>query len=382
MDRKLPDDANIATITAYFEDLPDPRMQRSQLHPLTDIILLTLIAVLGGADNWVHIELFGKANEDWLNQFLELPNGIPSHDTLGRVFRMIDPLELGARLGDWLNALREQPDGGHIAVDGKVLRRTFEKAEGISPLHVVNAWAAESRLCIGTVALEEGDNEIVAIPKLLGLIDVKGQTVTIDAIGCQRSLAKEIIDGGGNYLLRVKDNQPTLADEMTRFFIDAESDSFEAQTWHSFEQTDGDHGRIEVRRTWTTSALDWFEDKHKWAGLETLVVQRCYRAVGEKESNTLRISISSCPAEDVERLARLARGHWAVENQLHWVLDMAFDEDRSRARKDNAPMNLAAIRRLALGLLKRNKSRKCGVAGRRLIAAWDRSYLIEVLTGA
>lgn len=376
------DDKHIAiTITSYFDDMPDPRLDRSKLHSLSDIVLLTLIAVLGGADNWVHIENFGKAHEEWLRGFLDLPHGVPSHDTLGRVFRLIDSAELGRRLALWMDALRETAEGGHIAIDGKTLRRTFEKAEGVSPLHVVNAWATESRLCIGTVGLEDGENEIVAIPRLLGLVDLKGQTVTIDAIGCQRELAKEIINGDGDYVLRVKGNQPNLVNEMTDFFKDAEASNFEDQTWHFFEETSGDHGRIEVRRTWTTDALEWFEDHTSWTGLQTLVVQRCARSTATKDSESLRIFISSKPAEEVERLARLARGHWAVENQLHWVLDMAFDEDQSRARKDNAPLNLAMMRRLALGLLKRNKTRKVGVAGKRLIAGWDRNYLIEVLTG-
>ena len=370
------------SITAHINLIPDPRLTRSRLHSLSDIILLTLIGVLAGADNWVHIELFGKANEEWLRQFLDLPNGVPSHDTLSRVFRLLDPIELSTRLGDWLEVLRGTHRDEHIAIDGKTLRRSFEKVESKAALHVVNAWATESRLCIGMVAVEEGENEIVAIPRLLGLLDLKGRTVTIDAIGCQRELAKTIIDSGGDYVLRVKGNQPNLVTEMTEFFIDAEKEGFKSQSWHAFEETDGDHGRIEVRRTWATEELDWYEDKQAWAGLRTLVVQRSMRAVGSKESNTVRIFISSHPANEVERLARTARNHWGVENQLHWVLDMAFDEDHSRVRKDNAPINLAMIRRLALGLLKRNTTRKCGVAGRRLIAAWDRNYLIDVLTGS
>jgi predicted transposase YbfD/YdcC len=182
-------------------------------------------------------------------------------------------------------------------------------------------------------------------------------------------------------VLRVKGNQPNLVNEMTDFFEASEANNFEDELWHSFEETDGEHGQIEVRRTWTTEALDWFEDHAAWAGLRTLVVQRSTRSTATKTSESLRIFISSKPAEEVGGLARLARGHWAVENQLHWILDMAFDEDQSRARKDNAPLNLAMMRRLALGLLKRNKTRKVGVASKRLIAGWDRNYLIEVLTG-
>lgn len=375
-------DKHIAiTITSFIEEIPDPRLDRSKLHSLEDIILLTLMATLAGADNWVHIQAWGETNEEWLKGFLRLPHGIPSHDTLGRVFRMLNPAELGAALSAWLDAMREGIDGEHIAIDGKTLRRTMDRAEGKSPLHLVNAWATDSRLCIGTVAVEAGENEIVAIPRLLGLMDLKGHTVTIDAIGCQRELARAIVEGGGDYLLRVKDNQPLLAEEMSSFFLDAEQDGFKGQQWHHFEETDGEHGRIEVRRTYTTNALEWFESRGSWAGLKTLVVQRTLRTCGAKESQGLRLFISSLPAEEVQRLARLARGHWAVENQLHWVLDMAFDEDQSRARKDNAPLNLAALRRLALGLLKRNKTRKIGLVGKRRLAGWNRDYLIEVLTG-
>ncbi len=376
------DDKHIAiTITSFIEEIPDPRLDRSKLHSLEDIILLTLMATLAGADNWVHIQTWGEANQEWLEEVLKLPHGIPSHDTLGRVFRMLDPVELGTALGAWLDAMREGVGGEHIAIDGKTLRRTMDRAEGRSPLHVVNAWATDSRLCIGTVAVEDGENEIVAIPRLLGLMDLQGHTVTIDAIGCQRELARAIVEGGGDYVLRVKGNQPVLAEEMSAFFLDAEKDRFKDQQWYELEETDGDHGRIEVRRTYTTDALDWFESRGNWAGLKTLVVQRTTRTCGSKESNGLRLFISSVPAEEVQRLARLARGHWAVENQLHWVLDMAFDEDQSRARKDNAPLNLAALRRLALGLLKRNKTRKIGLVGKRRLAGWNRDYLIEVLAG-
>lgn len=376
---KLDDD--VIYIVSYFEDMPDPRLDRSKLYPLTDIILLSLIGVLAGADNWVAIEEFGKANEEWLREFLQLPNGIPSHDTLGRVFRLIDSGELASRLGRWLDALHERIDGEQICIDGKSIRRAFDAASGKSPLHIVNAWANANRVVLGQVAVENKENEIVAIPRLLGLIDVRQRLASLDAMGCQREIARLIVEGGGDYLLRVKDNQPTLAHEMRTFFEDAERDGLDNGKWFTFEETEGDHGRIEVRTAWATEDLDWFEDRHRWASLRTLVVQRAVREEGGKTTTNLRYYITNRPASEVERLGIAARAHWGVENSLHWVLDMAFDEDRSRARKDNSALNLAALCRMALALLKKESSRKVGIATKRRLAGWDRRYLTRVLLG-
>jgi predicted transposase YbfD/YdcC len=309
-----------------------------------------------------------RANK-WLRGFLELPNGIPSHDTLGRVFRKLDPAELSSRLGCWLDALHERVDDDQVCIDGKSLRAAFDRASGKAPLHIVNAWASATRVVLGQVAVDAKENEIVAIPKLLGLIDVRKRLVTIDAIGTQREIARLIVEGGGDYLLRVKDNQPNMASEMRELFADAERDGFRDGGWYTFEETEGDHGRVEVRTTWATDHLDWLEDRRAWAGLRTLVVQRGVRdVVGGEKSMQMRYYISTRPTSDVERLGRAARNHCSVENGLHWVLDVAFDEDHSRARRDNSALNLAALRRLALALLKKNTSRKIGVANKRRVA--------------
>jgi len=375
------DDRSPASLASFIADLPDPRVERSRLHPLSDIVLLTLIAVTCGADDWVSVEAYGEINEAWLKEFLELPNGIPSHDTLGRVFRMLDPVELSTRLGRWLEALQEPVEDEQVCIDGKSLRRAFDAASGKAPMHIVNAWAAGARIALGQVGVDSKENEIVAIPKLLKLLDLKKRIVTLDAMGCQKEIARLVVEGGGDYLLRVKDNQPTLHEEMRTFFLDAEKDGFCRQKWTRFEETEGDHGRIEVRTTWACDDLDWFADLSKWSGLCSVVIQRNRREANGKVTESLHVYISTRPARDVERLAHTARRHWAIENELHWVLDMAFDEDWSRVRRDNAALNLAAIRRLTVSILRKNNTLKIGVANRRRAAGWDRGFLTRTLLG-
>jgi len=365
-------------IWAYFEDLEDPRVERTKLHSLQNIILLTLVATLAGADNWVEIAEYGEENEDWLKDFLDLPNGVPSHDTLGRVFRMLDATELSTRLAAWTTAVQERVPGEQVCIDGKSLRRAIDKAEGKAPLHIVNAWATGSRVVLGQVAVDAKENEIVAIPRLLGLIDVEGAVVSIDAMGCQTKIAQAVVDGGGDYLLMVKDNQPRMAAEMRGFFLDAAPGEDSSSEWTFNSYTDADHGRIETRKTWATSALDWFADLRKWASLCTLVVQSCERIVGDKTSHDVRYYITSLPADDPERLAGIIRNHWAIENELHWVLDMVFHEDQSRARRDNSAANLSAFRKLALALLKRETS-KGSMTVKRKRCGWNPGYLLKVL---
>ena len=368
----------LISVWTYFEELEDPRVDRTKLHSLQDIVLLTLVATLAGADSWVEIEEFGLEHEEWLSEFLDLPHGIPSHDTLGRVFRMLDAGELSARLGAWMAGAQERVPGEQVCIDGKSLRRAFDKAEGKAPLHIVNAWATESRVALGQVQVADKSNEIVAIPMLLGLLDVEGCVVSVDAIGCQRAIAETLVARRADYVLAVKDNQPALAGEMRRFFTDAAPPEETAGDWTFHQATDGDHGRIEVRKTWATSAIEWFEDRSKWASLRTLVVQCSERTVGDKTSRSTRYFITSLPAEDPERLARYVRSHWSVENKLHWVLDVVFAEDQSRVRKDHAAANLAAFRRLALSLLKRETS-KGSMRVKRKRCGWNLGFLLKVM---
>jgi|JI8StandDraft_1071087.scaffolds.fasta_scaffold71213_2 predicted transposase YbfD/YdcC len=379
MSAETPD---ISGIYDYLEGLTDPRVERTRLHALEDIIILALIAVVAGNDTWIEIEEFGQAYEPWLREFLPLTNGIPSHDTFGRVFRMLNSTELGERLNGWLQSVQRPGSDEHIAIDGKTLRRSMDKPGSKKALHVLNAWAVGSRIALGTIAAEDKDNEIKMIPKLLGLLELKGRLVSIDAIGCQKEVARLVSEAEGDYLLQVKDNQPALASEMRDFFLSSEAEGFVKEKWHTHEDTDGDHGRVETRRTWATEELDWFEDKGLWRGLKSIVIQRTTRFVTAegKQSEGFRMFITSRPATEVAQLAQSARAHWTVENQLHWVLDVVFAEDQSRARRDNSALNLALLRRLALGLLKRD-TRKVSMALRRKRASFDLAYLTRMLTG-
>ena len=368
----------LISVWDYFDDLEDPRIDRTRLHSLQDIILLTLIATLCGADSWVEIEEYGLEHIEWLSDVLDLPNGIPSHDTLGRVFRKLDATELSTRLAAWMVAAQESVAGEQICIDGKSLRRALDKADGKSPLHLVNAWATSSRILLGQVAVDSKENEIVAIPRLLGLIDIEGRVVSNDAMGCQRKIAQTIVDGGGDYVLMVKDNQPTMAREMKLFFQDAALPEADHDGWTFHESIEKDHGRIETRKTWATSAIDWFEDKPKWAGLTTLVVQRNQRIIGDETSEATRYFISSLPADDASKLAKTIRRHWAIENELHWVLDMVFHEDLSRVRRDNGAANLSAFRKVALALIKRETS-KGSMRVKRKRCGWNPAFLLKVL---
>lgn len=373
---------DISGIYDYLDGLTDPRVERTRLHALEDIIILALIAVIAGNDTWIEIEEFGQAYEPWLREFLPLTNGIPSHDTFGRVFRMLDSKELGERLNGWLQSIQRPGSDEHIAIDGKTLRRSMDKPGSKKALHVLNAWAVGSRIALGTIAAEDKDNEIKMIPKLLGLLELKGRLVSIDAIGCQKEVARLVSEAEGDYLLQVKDNQPALASEMRDFFLSSEAEGFVKEKWHTHEDTDGDHGRVETRCTWATEELGWFADKGLWRGLKSIVIQRTTRFViaDGKQSEGFRMFITSRPATEVARLAQAARAHWTVENQLHWVLDVVFAEDQSRARRDNSALNLALLRRLALGLLKRD-TRKISMALRRKRASFDLAYLTRMLTG-
>jgi len=370
-----------ASIATHFAPLEDPRVDRTKWHSLHEILVLTLCAVISGADDWVAIETFCKAKKQWLLRFLELPYGIPSHDTFGRVFARLDPDAVSRCFAQWMAAVAEATDGKLIAIDGKTLRRSFDRASNKSAVHMVSAWATENRMVLGQVATEEKSNEITAIPRLLELLDLSGCIVTIDAMGCQKKIAKAIIDGGGDYLLSLKGNQATMAEEVEGFLDWAESHKFQDVPHSYFETVDGDHGRIETRRCWCTSDVEWFEQRSEWKGLSSFGMVEAERMVGEKTSTERRYFISSLDGRDAEQFAWAVRGHWGIENGLHWVLDIAFREDESRVRKDHGPTNLATLRHIALNLLKQEKTAKIGVANKRLRAGWDDEYLLKVLTG-
>ena len=375
------EDDPTASIAQYFKSLKDPRIDRTKRHSLNDILVMSICAVVSGADGWVGVEKFCKAKEKWLRTFLELPHGIPSHDTFGRVFSMLDPEALSRCFAQWTAAVAKATCGKLVAIDGKALRRSFDTASSKAAVHMVSAWMTSNRMVLGQVATEEKSNEITAIPKLLELLDISGCIVTIDAMGCQRKIVQRIIDGGGDYVLSLKGNQATMSEEVERFLNWAESQEFKEVPFSYFETVDGEHGRIETRRYWCTGEVEWFEDLTKWKGLSSFGMVESERTLGDKTSTERRYFISSLDGSSAELFASAVRGHWGIENGLHWVLDLAFREDECRVRKDHGPTNLATLRHIAMNLLKQEKTAKVGVANKRLMAGWNDAYLMKVLTG-
>jgi predicted transposase YbfD/YdcC len=376
----------------YFQDLVDPRDTNS-LHQLTDILVIAVLAVICGADGWVQVETFAKAKRKWLATFLELPNGIPSHDTFGRVFARLDPDTFENCFIAWMRALVETCGGKLIAIDGKAIRRSFKHAWDKSGMaHLVSAFVRENAMVFGQLAVEDKSNEIVAIPKLLDLLDLKGALVTIDAMGCQKAIAAKIVDGGGDYLLAVKENQPALHDKAKKLMTEAALDlaksgktvsdgSDKSVRCACIETVDGDHGRIETRRVIVSDEIEALGDvASEWKGLGCVVMVRSQRDVNGVVSNEDRLYISSVDGCQPERMADGVRGHWAVENQLHWQLDVSFREDERRIRKGYGAENYSRLCRLALNLLKREKSTKVGIHTKRLKAGWDHDYLLKLIS--
>ena len=361
-----------------FSDLTDPRVDRTKRHQLVDIIGLTICAVLCGADNWVEVEEFGLAREEWLKTFLELPNGIPSHDTLGRVFSMIDGAEFGRCFIEWVRQLAGLTSQV-IAIDGKTIRGSREKERAIT---VVSAWAAANQLILGQQAVEGKSNEIVAIPELLSLLDLKGKIVTIDAIGTQTAIAEQIVAKGGDYLLAVKANQSYLRDEMEFIFQVDQQQNFKDAPYDFTETVNKGHGRIETRRCWLVSDPEYLRNlSDKWPGLKSLVFIESERILAGKTERSRRYFITSLRS-NAAQILEYQRSHWGIENKLHWVLDIAFNEDRSRMRKDNAASNFSIIRKMSLNLLRQDKTKKMGVQGKRLSCGWDDKYLFTILSQA
>ena len=373
-------ETSIAVITGCFTDVEDPRIDRRKRHKLIDIIVIAICAVICGADGWVAIEKFGKAKRSWLKRFLELPNGIPSHDTFGRVFARLDPEQFRAAFLRWVRAVFEVTDKQVIAIDGKQLRRSHDKVLGKEAIQMVSAWAEANRLVLGQTKVEESSNEITAIPQLLQILDVAGCLVTIDAIGCQKEIAEMIVDKGGDYLLAVKRNQRQLYEDIVSLFEEARSVAFRHVDHDHYQSVNKGHGRIEIRRCWTITDpiyLDYLRDL-KWKKLRTIVKVVGERRIGDKTTVKTRYYISSAEGS-AKTFLRAARRHWSIENCHNWVLDVAFQEDNSRVRKGNAAQNLAVLRQIALNLLSQEKTARCGTKTKRLMAAWDESYLLKVL---
>jgi predicted transposase YbfD/YdcC len=376
-------DEPTAAISNHFASLEDPRIDRTKLHQLLDIIVIAICAIICGADDWVEVELFGQAKLPWLRTFLALPHGIPSHDTFGRVFARLNPAQFEQCFLEWVQAVADITRGQVVAIDGKVLRGSREAVLGKAGIDMVSAWATANHLVLGQVKVEDKSNEITAIPKLLHMLELAGCIVTIDAIGCQREIAEAIVELAADYVLAVKENQGHLYEDVKGLFDAAEEMAFK-DVPHDYCQTiDKGHGRLEIRRCWTISDpqhVGYLRNLAGWRNLRTIVKVVDERHVNGETTLRTRYFVSSLTG-GARQLLKAVRRHWGIENSLHWVLDIAFREDDSRVRKDNGPANFAILRHIALNLLKQEKSTKVGVKAKRLKAGWDEPYLLKVLLG-
>jgi len=369
-------------IEQHFGNLEDPRVDRTKLHMLMDILVIAICAVIAGADNWEDVEEFGNARLEWFKTFLELPNGIPSHDTFNRVFVRLDPEQFQACFIGWMRAVSQIMGGQVIAMDGKVVRRSHDRGIGKAAIDMVSAWATANHLVLGQVKVDEKSNEITAIPQLLEALEVAGCIVTIDAMGCQTEIAEKIIDREANYVLALKGNQGNLYEDVVRLFDDLESSQYKAYKFNYDKTVNKDHGRIEIRQCWTISdpeVLRHLRGFSNWKNLVTVSRIRSERRIGEEQSCEDRYHIASLTG--AKPILKVVRSHWGIENELHWTLDLAFDEDRCRVRKDHGPENFALLRHIALNLLKQEKTCKRGIKGKRLLAGWNQDYLLRVLAG-
>jgi predicted transposase YbfD/YdcC len=375
----------------FFSDLPDPRTGNHVTHKLHDVLIIAMLAVICGADGWVEVQMWGRCKQKWLATFLELPGGIPSHDTFGRVFALLDPQAFECCFLAWMAAVVELSGGRLVSIDGKAIRRSFEHGWDKSGMsHLLSAFVSQddNRLVFSQLAVEDKENEIVAIPRLLELLDLKGAVVTIDAIGCQREVAGKIIEAGADYVLPVKDNQPALHAKVQSLMNDLRLDHDKriAGTPVGYcEQNEQGHGRVETRRVWVSDDISSLgkELLNLWPGLSSVaMVERTRQDLGDFSG---KVSIERCcyilslKEIDAVAVAAYVRGHWSVENNLHWQLDVSFREDANRIRKDNAAENYSRLCRIALNLLKRDKSLKVGIKAKRLNAGWDHDYLLRLI---
>jgi predicted transposase YbfD/YdcC len=366
------------SLIKHFSNLKDPRDGTKARHKLLDIIAISVAAVICGADDWVSIAAFARAKEECFRKFLDLSNGIPSHDTFGRVFSLLAPQAFEECFRAWVNAVCQIVPEEVVAIDGKSVRRSHNRGAGLGPLHMVSAWATANRVVLGQVATEAKSNEIMAIPRLLELLVLEGCIVTIDAMGCQTKIAEQIVAAGADYVLALKGNQGTLSAEVEEAFIDADAKDYAGLDSQFMETTERNHGRMETRRYRTLGNLDGVPRSALWKELNMIGMVESERKVDGKSSTEYRFYIGSI-GTDARRFARAVRCHWGIENDLHWSLDVAFREDESRLRDPRARENFAVLRHIALTRLKNDKREKMGIKNKRLKAGWDDKYLAQLL---
>ena len=368
------------SLLEHVSIIPDYRVTGRCTHLLEDIVVIAITSILCGADDWNSIEGFGKAKEEWFRKFLQLPSGIPSHDTFRRVFAKISPSAFQECFIDWVRAVAGTIEGV-IAIDGKTLRRSHDRGIGKKAIHMVSAWAAENSLVLGQVKTDEKSNEITAIPELLRLLDISGCIVTIDAMGCQKAIAKRIIDQQGDYLLALKGNQSGLHEAVEAVFQEADNVGYKDYPVDYFETSERSRNRLEIRRHWTIECDGLFEQTELWEGLKIIGMVESERTVDDQTTIEYRYYIGSIE-NSAQLFGKSVRDHWGVENKLHWRLDMGFREDESRIRKGHSAENFAVMRHFAINLLKQDKMTKLGVKNKRLKAGWDDEYRASLLLSA
>ena len=364
-----------ASIIQHFSSIPDPRIERGKRHELITIFFIAICAVICGANDWVAIEAYGKAKKAWFDKVLNLENGIPSHDTFNNVFGVIDTELFSECFSRWMADIATLSVGEVIAIDGKCLRRSLDTASKKAAIYMVSAWANTNQLVLGQQKVADKSNEITAIPKLLNQLDITGAVITMDAMGCQTKIAQQIVDKKGDYLLSLKGNQGTLHEDVKLYF-----DSQQTCPEVGHEDYDGGHGRFEKRTVFASSDIDWLKKSHpQWAGLTSIIAVTAERETKKKMTCETRYFISSLDATNPKRLGQIVRAHWGIENNLHWVLDYAFEEDNQRTRLGNSAANMAILRHIALNLIKSDKKAKIGIKNRRLKAGWDDDYLLQII---
>lgn len=386
--RRQAQPAKVASIEAIeqslvenFGDIKDPRVERTKKHKLTDILVIAILAVIGGAQGWEDIENYGISKQEWLEEFLELPNGIPSDDTFRRVFEFINPEELNRCFSRWIETLVTNMGGEIIPIDGKTIRGSYDRNQGKSALHVVSAWASEQNLVLAQMKVEDKSNEITAIPALLELLDIKGSIITIDAMGTQTEIAKKIIDKKADYVLALKANHPTLYNQVKQWFEAASALSFQGIDVSYDHRIEKGHHRTEIRQVWSVpiSALGELYQPKIWAGLQSVVMVVRERRLWNQTTREVHFYLSSLPS-DAQLLGRAIRKHWGIENQAHWILDCTFAEDSCRIRSWNSPRNFALLRRIALNALNREQTYKRSLRQKMKRTSMDNNYMIQVLS--